>query len=142
MKAAIAKEIALHGSSETEYLNTWSVERYLRDKWGLGVDSNTIRAPPWALEAHSDDFFSAPHYGRREHGFPRSPENPIPFAPTMVPGFPHSEPPLLDAQSLIEKIRLGAVSLGEGPRWHVSYIDNAVQSFLQDSRANLRIQTY
>jgi hypothetical protein len=54
IKAAIARDVALHGSLETQYLNTWNVERYLRDKWGLGVDSTTGRTPLQALETCSD----------------------------------------------------------------------------------------
>jgi hypothetical protein len=136
MKAAIAQEVVMHGSSETEYLNTWNVERYLRDKWGLGVDSTIVRTPLRALEAHSDHFSSAVDVAQSASG------NPIPFAPTMVPGFAHSEQSLFDTQSLVERIMLGAVSLGEGPRWHVSFVDNAVQSFLQHHSSKLGIPTY
>ena len=140
MKAAIAREVMLHGSTEIEYLNTWNVERYLRDKWRLGVDSITIRTPPRALKAHLDHFSSVNEVP--QSAFHDSPENLIPFAPTMIPGFAHSEQSLLDAQSLVERIMLGAVSLGEGPRWHVSFIDRAVQSFLQDHGSRLEIPTY
>jgi hypothetical protein len=71
-----------------------------------------------------------------------SPGNLIPFASTIVPGFAHSEQSLLDAQSLVERIMLGAVSLGEGPRWHVSFLDSAVQTFLQGHGSRLEIPTY
>lgn len=136
MKAAIARDIVLHGSSETEYLNTWGVERYLRDKWGLGVDSASVRTPPRALEAYSDDISSIVDGELTgQSAFPDSQGNVMPFAPTMVPGFAHTEHALLDAQSLVEKIILGVVSLGEGPRWHVSYIDSAVKAFLQENRS-------
>lgn len=133
IKAAIGRDLMLHGSSEMEFLNTWKVERYLRDKWGLGVDSMTIRTPTRALEA-----YSSVADGLTGQGYPPNlPGNPILFAPTMVPGFAHSEQALFDAQSLVEKIVLGAVSLGEGPRWHVSFIDGAVKSFLQENRIRL-----
>jgi hypothetical protein len=135
---AIARDMALQGSSKMEYLNTWNVERYLRDRWGLGVDSTTIRAPLRALEAYSDEFMYAAGEFAAPSVFPDSLGNLTPFAPTMVPGFAHAEQVLFDAQSLVEKIVMGAVSLGEGPRWHVSFVDGAVESFLQENRTRYR----
>ena len=127
--ASIAQDLALRGVSYTEYLNTWNVELYLRDKWGLGVTSSTVRTPKRVLEVHP---------GVLTEQMPSvSNPDPIAFAPTLVPGFSHSEQTLFDAESLVEKIVLGAVSLGKGPRWHVSVIDGIVNSFLQESRIKL-----
>jgi hypothetical protein len=133
IKAAIAKDLVSYGYSQTEYLNTWNVERYLQNRWNLRIDSTTVRTPSQALEAYSKGFSSI------EQDIPR---NPIPFAPTMVPGFKQSEQPVLDAQSLIERIMLGVVSLGEGPRWHFSHVDSAVHAFLRDHSSQLHRSVY
>ena len=118
IKRAIAKDLIAEGFSEKEYLNTWSVERYLRDTWGLVVSSTIVRA-------------SSAHL-RQGNEITGGPIQEIPFAPTMIPGFAHSEASLLDAQVLVERLVLGAVTLGEGPRWHFSFVDHVAESFLQD----------
>ena len=99
---------------------------------GIELDSTSVRAPPRGPADVLDDFSKVGDEmtGRRK----LSRMGHIPLAPTMIPGFPHFEQPYLDAQSLLEKIIPGTVSLGEGPRWHFCYIDSAVQSFLQESR--------
>ncbi len=53
-------------------------------------------------------------------------------APNIFPGLSHADQGVFQARPLVEKIKLGAVSLGEGPRWHVSYIDDVVHSFLAE----------
>lgn len=131
MKAAIAKDLLLNGISETEYLNTWEVERYLQDNWGLLIDSRSVRAQPRALlEARQNP-----------STFPKLPRKPYRLVPNLIPGFSHSEPGIFQSKFLLEKIILGVVSLGEGPRWSVSYIDGAVQSFLNERNTGVEFMS-
>jgi hypothetical protein len=94
------------------------VERYLRERWRLGIDSRAVRVQP-ASEYISDG---------------SSPANVLNlFAPTVVPGLAGKEQLILNADPLVEKLKPAAVSIGEGPRWHMSDIDAVVQTFLQEN---------
>jgi len=42
-KNAIHRDIAQEGGSLEDSLDTWGVERYLADRWGMLVDSSTVR---------------------------------------------------------------------------------------------------
>jgi hypothetical protein len=44
VKNAIFRDIIQDGGMVDDYLDTWSVERYLANKWGVVVDSSTARA--------------------------------------------------------------------------------------------------
>lgn len=133
IKAAIVNEVVACGGSEADYVGAWDVERYLRDKWALALDSNSVRVQSRAVPqgphaAHSnpsdDGTISAPD----------SPDNHLLLAPTFIPGFPSSGNRVLDASELVEKLRAQAVTIGEGPRWHVGSIDEVVQDFLHYRR--------
>jgi hypothetical protein len=50
IKEAIAQDLVLQGSSVINFLNTWKLECCLRSRWGLGVDSTTIRTLTQGLE--------------------------------------------------------------------------------------------
>jgi hypothetical protein len=43
VKNAICRDIIQDGGMVDDYLDTWSVERYLANKWGVVVDSSTAR---------------------------------------------------------------------------------------------------
>ena len=72
VKAAIVSEVERGGAREEEFLNTWEVERYLRTRWRLGLDSQAVRVQP-ASEYASDGSIPASVLSL--------------FAPTVVPGF-------------------------------------------------------
>ncbi len=131
VKTAILEEIASSGTPETEYLNTWGVERYLQDSWGLLISSNSVRIRPQALLAA----------GRRSSSFAVFPDPPYHLGPNIVPGFSRVDQMIFHARPLVEKIKLGAVSLGEGPRWHISSIDDAVESFLKERGRGMEVST-
>jgi hypothetical protein len=122
VKSAIAKEIASMGTPEVEYLSTWEVELYLQDKWGFLISSHSVR-----ISVHSS-------IGTRPHTASLStyPNHLRQFAPHIVPGFANQHEKIFEARILIEKLKVGAVSLGEGPRWHISFVDHAVRSFLTE----------
>ncbi|KAL5084890.1 hypothetical protein Trisim1_011352 [Trichoderma cf. simile WF8] len=122
VKSAIAKEIASTGTPEVEYLSTWEVERYLQDKWGLLINSHSVR-----ISSHSS-IRTRPHTA----SLSTYPNHLHRFAPHIVPGFTNQNEKILEARILIEKLKIGAISLGEGPRWHHSFIDHAVGSFLTE----------
>ncbi|KAL6689678.1 hypothetical protein J3F84DRAFT_391624 [Trichoderma pleuroticola] len=122
VKSAIAKEIASMGTPEVEYLSTWEVERYLQDEWGLLINSHSVR-----ISLHSS-IRTRPHTA----SLPTNLNHLHQFAPHIVPGFTNQHEKILEARILIEKLKMGAVSLGEGPRWHLSFVDHAVRSFLTE----------
>ncbi|KAL6828801.1 hypothetical protein J3E69DRAFT_379461 [Trichoderma sp. SZMC 28015] len=122
VKSAIAKEIASTGTPEVEYLSTWEVERYLQDEWGLLINSHSVR-----MSSHSS-IRTRPHTA----SLSTYPNHLHQFAPHIVPGFANEHEKILEARILIEKLKIGAISLGEGPRWHHSFIDHAVRSFLME----------
>ena len=43
VKNAIHRDVIQEGGLVEDYLDTWGVERYLRDRWGVLVDSSTVR---------------------------------------------------------------------------------------------------
>ncbi|QYS97841.1 hypothetical protein H0G86_005052 [Trichoderma simmonsii] len=122
VKIAIAKEIASTGTPEVEYMSTWEVERYLQDEWGLLINSHSVR-----ISSHSS-MRTRPHTA----SLSTYPNHLHRFAPHIVPGFTNQNEKILEARILIEKLKIGAISLGEGPRWHHSFIDHAVGSFLTE----------
>ena len=138
VKAAIVGEVVLQGGSVSEYLATWDVERYLRDKWVLAIDSNAVRIRRPLLEAPEEMASSPFKIEPRSESSSSSQPNAMPFAPTMIPGFSHSEQVVLDAQPLLQKLTAAMVSIGEGPRWHLSSIDAAVQTFFRENSVSKR----
>ncbi|KAK4067236.1 uncharacterized protein Triagg1_7679 [Trichoderma aggressivum f. europaeum] len=126
VKSAIAKEIASMGTPGVEYLSTWEVERYLQDEWGLIINSHSVR-----MSSHSS-IRTRPHTASLSTHL----NNLHQFTPHIVPGFANEHEKILEARILIEKLKIGAISLGEGPRWHLSFIDHAVRSFLTEMSMN------
>ncbi|KAL6815217.1 hypothetical protein GGI42DRAFT_311117 [Trichoderma sp. SZMC 28013] len=122
VKSAIAKEIASMGTPGVEYLSTWEVERYLQDEWRLLINSHSVR-----ISSHSS-IRTRPHTA----SFSTYPNHLHQFAPHIVPGFANRHEKILEARFLIEKLKIGAISLSEGPRWHLSFIDDTVRSFLTE----------
>ncbi|KAE9378235.1 hypothetical protein N431DRAFT_541763 [Stipitochalara longipes BDJ] len=128
VKAQILREIEMAGGSEEEYLSTWDVERYLRNKWRLSLDSNWVTLQPRTLLANPVDIDSTLKsgiYDKYEL-----------FAPTVVPGFSQPKQVVWDASSLVEKLEGLTVSIGEGPRWNYKDVDAAVEEFLEENRGS------
>lgn len=121
IKAKIVGEIETMGGLEEEYLTTWDVERYLRDKWRLSLDSNWVKIQPVSLLAGQD---STDIKGIYE------------FAPTVVPGFEQRKQVVWDVRSLVERLEAAAVTIGQGPRWHHGDVDAAVEAFLEENRGS------
>jgi len=126
VKAQIVREIEMLGGSEEEYLSTWDVELYLRNKWRLSLDSNWVKLQPLNLLAKPggmDSTLESGIYDKYEL-----------LAPTVVPGFPHTKPAVWDVSNLVEKLEGLTVSIGEGPRWNYKDVDAAVEAFLEENR--------
>ena len=134
IKRAILNEVEKRGEKEDEFLATWGVEKYLRTKWRLAIDSTTVRVKPRAVIRESVNLTST--FGefdgmRREVLESGGGENGVVMgAPTMIPGFEHSSQRIWDAGSLVERLLDVAVTIGEGPRWHYKQIDSVVETFL------------
>ena len=121
IKEAIVEEIVLQGGSESYYLSSWEVEHYLRNRWGLAIDSNTARLwPGGSSKAVQDTAF-----------YDMSPKFVV---PNMIPGSKHSEQAVLDVQPLVERLSNEAVTIGQGPRWHFAQVDITVQDFLGNNK--------
>jgi hypothetical protein len=121
IKETIVKEIVLQGGSESYYLSSWEVEHYLRNRWGLAIDSNTAQLQPGgSSKAVQDTAF-----------YDMSPKFVV---PNMIPGFKHSEQAVLDVQPLVERLSNEAVTIGQGPRWHFAQVDITVQDFLSNNK--------
>jgi len=120
--AAIIRDVEAGGKSRQDYLSSREVERYLSDRWGLAIDSTTIRIQPSAL-LPSHTFSSPDPVANR---FARA----LVFAPTLVPGFEEKETSVMDARVLVERLKDAAVTIGQGPRWHFMDIDEVVGKFL------------
>ncbi len=131
VKISIANEIASASTPEADYLSTWEVERYLQDHWGLLINSQSIRIPARSL------LETRPHTAT----FPVSPTQFYPFALNNFLDFSPQSQSVFQAGLLVEKLKVGAVSLGEGPRWHTGSIDDAVKSFLREMRISMEIST-
>ncbi|KAF8865159.1 hypothetical protein BDZ45DRAFT_721300 [Acephala macrosclerotiorum] len=122
VKREIVRQIEMSGGSESEYLSTWQVEKYLRGKWKLAIDAGTVRVQPSALLSLKGE--GSDGYSGGVDGIPTM------AWPTMIPGFVERGPSVWNAGSLVEKLRGASVTIGEGPRWHVESIDEAVEAFL------------
>ncbi|KUJ15811.1 uncharacterized protein LY89DRAFT_734961 [Mollisia scopiformis] len=125
VKALIVHQIESSGGSEHDYLSTWEVERYLKKKWRLGIDSNTVKVQASALLSINN---KTSQHAAVSDGSPKL------VFPTMVPGFPETSPSMWNVESLLERLKLTSVSIGEGPRWHIADIDAAVEAFLTESK--------
>jgi hypothetical protein len=129
VKAAILSDLESERGSASDYLSSWEVEGYLKNRWSLGIDSNAVRVHPLALL----DVGSQPSKTGAELGmFNYSPM----FAPTPQPGILSPEQTILNAQSLVERLSRKTVTIGGGPRWHVKEVDLAVQEFLNENYAS------
>lgn len=107
VKDSIVTELERGGRKEKDFLSTWQVERYLKERWALEVDSQAVRV--------------------------QSQGNVIVFAPTFVPGFVEKAQVILNTGTLLDRLRAVSVTIGEGPRWHLTDIDSIVQTFLQEN---------
>lgn len=123
-KKAIMRIIGSQGSTESDYLSSWEVEQYLRNRWSLGIDSKAVRVHPFGAESLN------PSHPRGEL------QRPLSYAPTIVPGFSGPEQIILDVQPLVEALSRVTVSIGEGPRWHFPQVDHIVQCFLAENMQN------
>jgi len=126
IKSAIVDTVVAEGGSESDYLSSWEVERYLREKWSWRIDSNTVRVQLHVSEKEA----TFDHTNSMVRG---SPGGLAVFAPTMIPGFPSTDQIILNAQSLVEMLSNAAVTIGEGPRWHFAQVDHAVQNLLSEN---------
>jgi hypothetical protein len=124
VKAQIVREIEVMGGSEEEYLSTWDVERYLRNKWRLSLDSNWVKLQP--MLAAQDGLQST-----TVHGIYDKYEL---LAPTVVPGFSQPKQVVWDVSSLVEKLEGLTVTIGQGPRWNYKDVDTAVEEFLEENQ--------
>ncbi|KAH7420005.1 hypothetical protein BKA64DRAFT_634657 [Cadophora sp. MPI-SDFR-AT-0126] len=135
VKRAILSEVEQRGEKEDEFLATWGVERYLRTKWRLAVDSNTVRVKPRAVVSEEcvnivSDFG---HMGAVGWEVLESGGGVVMGAPTIIPGFEHISQKIWDAGTLVERLLDVAVTIGEGPRWHYKQIDSVVEAFLVEN---------
>lgn len=125
--AVVAATIHTQNIVESDYLSTWEVETYIKDRWGIGLDSNAVRIqrrPEEALCPVKRDRLR-PDYGS------------VMFAPTILPGFWRDSQVLLRADGLIERLKVRCVTLGAGPRWHVDGIEEAVVGFFEENRERI-----
>ncbi|KAM3076615.1 hypothetical protein ACMFMG_007420 [Clarireedia jacksonii] len=111
IKELIKTDLAREGESESDYLSSWDMERYLTDRWRLTLDSTSVRRLPSGLGQERSD--------------PRR------FAPTMVIGW--GEDRVRDTRDLVERLKHKAVTIGEGPRWSKRNVDEIVRGFLETS---------
>lgn len=52
IKRAILRDA---GASESDYLDTWGVERYLKDTWSLAIDSRSVRGMPQGVREDEEE---------------------------------------------------------------------------------------
>lgn len=136
ISTATLKYVESTGERKEEYLGSWDVERYLKTKWRLTLDSNTVSVQPRAFLSSQRDSngFGIFGNGRSEDGY-RSAA--VDFAaPTMIPGFEHTTQRIWDASELVNRLLAVAVSIGEGPRWHFGQVDAVVEAFLMENRVS------
>lgn len=121
--------------SEVYYDVGWDVERYLKTKWRLAIDSQTVRVGARAAFSGEDanSGLESENGGGRFHKAERRWENVVMGAPTMIPGFTHSSQKIWDAGRLVDRLLDVAVTIGEGPRWHYKQIDSVVEAFLVEN---------
>lgn len=113
----IIQEIEQKGARKEEFLSTWEVEKYLKRRWRLGLDSRMVRVQPTAMQHTSAGADSSSIMSL--------------FAPTIIPGFQEKEQVIMSAGPLVERLKPAAMTIGEGPRWHLGDIDSIVQTFLK-----------
>lgn len=135
IKRAILSEVEERGEREDEFLATWDVEKYLKTKWRLAIDSTTVRVKPRAVisEECLNAVSAFGDFGGNLVGSGDGDIGVIMGAPTMIPGFEHSCQRIWDAGSLVERLLDVAVTIGEGPRWHYRQIDSVVEAFLVEN---------
>ena len=135
VKRAILSEVEEMGETEDEFLATWDVEKYLKTKWRLAIDSTTVRVKPRAVvpEECLNAVSGLGDFGGNLVGSGDGDIGVIMGAPTMIPGFEHSCQRIWDAGSLVERLLDVAVTIGEGPRWHYKQIDSVVEAFLVEN---------
>lgn len=128
IKTSIVQQLESSGRSEHEYLSTVDVEQYLKKKWRLAIDSGTVRVQQSALLSLNGD--------EKSGSTALDDGNPKMVFPTLVPGFVDHSPSVWNVETLVEKMKSSAVTIGEGPRWHITDIDEAVEGFLVEKRNN------
>ncbi|KAH6674288.1 hypothetical protein B0J14DRAFT_35952 [Halenospora varia] len=126
VKAAILAQIVAGGETEQEYLSTWEVEKHLKERWSLAIDSKAVKIQHNGCSSEKGLVSTVnPGY------------SPAMFAPNLIPGFSQPLQAIFDIQTLIEKIKLMAVTIGEGPRWKRSDVDEATENFLKQNGVRL-----
>ncbi|KAF4627388.1 hypothetical protein G7Y89_g10767 [Cudoniella acicularis] len=130
VKAAIVRQVVEKGGRESDYLSTLEVEKYLTDRWGLVINSNAIKFQQ--RRGHSA-WSAVPSILAGADRGAKSNDHAILSAPTMIPGSCQHANSIFNAPPLIERIKLAAVTIGEGPRWHRNDIDEAVGRFLEQN---------
>ncbi|PVH85237.1 hypothetical protein DL98DRAFT_568442 [Cadophora sp. DSE1049] len=138
VKRAILSEVEERGEKEDEFLATWGVERYLRTKWRLAIDANTVRVEPRPVVSEQcvnvvSGFGELGGVRREVMESGGGEKGVVMGAPTMIPGFEHSSQKIWDAGSLVDRLLDVAVTIGEGPRWHYKQIDSVVEAFLVEN---------
>jgi hypothetical protein len=130
VKAGIVGQILAQGGSESEYLSSWEVEWYLNDRWALDLTSTSVRIQRRRIQELEDDSEPGLQSGRVNY-------SPSRFAPTVIPGFFSPDQIILNSEGLIEALKMAALTIGAGPRWHVTSVDNAVTAFLRQNNAGI-----
>ncbi|EPE28624.1 hypothetical protein GLAREA_09745 [Glarea lozoyensis ATCC 20868] len=126
VKDGIIRQIVAQGGSEDQYLPSWEVERYLRERWAFTLDSSSVRIQQRRIQEFEDGPEPSLPYERA--GF-----DPTSFAPTVIPGFPAASQVILNSERLLDELKKRALTVGAGPRWHVTSIDDAVNVFLRQN---------
>ena len=134
IKACIGDLIAAEGKKESGFLTSWEVERYLRERWSLSLDSHSVRIRRSTMEEIGtfSNTSEANSEGRRPD------YSSTDFAPTVVPGFSQSDQILLNSDGLIDMLKLEAVSIGAGPRWYNKSVDGVVRAFLDQNNGRIK----
>jgi hypothetical protein len=129
VKAGIVGQILAEGGSENEYLSSSEVEQHLKSRWALRIDSTSVRFQRPRVTTLEEGYRPNVYSDRLDH----SASN---LAPTLLPGFSSAEPVVLGSEGLLNGLKMAALTIGAGPRWHVASIDNAVKVFLEQNNAN------
>ncbi|KAH8685806.1 hypothetical protein BGZ60DRAFT_559606 [Tricladium varicosporioides] len=122
VKVAIVAQIVAGGETEQEYLSTWEVEKHLKEHWSLAIDSKAVKIQ------HNGCSSEKGLVSTINPGY-----SPAMFAPNFIPGFSQPLQAIFDIQTLIEGIKLMAVTIGEGPRWKCSDVDKVTKAFLKQN---------
>lgn len=125
--AIVAETIHAENLNEEEYLSTWQVETYIKDRWGIGLDSNAVR-----IQRRPEEALCPIKRDRTRPDYES-----VMFAPTLLPGFWRDSQIILSADGLVERLKVRCITLGAGPRWHVDAIEEAIVEFFEENRERI-----